>query len=92
MSKFMFFDFKCHTCGHEYEGFVKPDVLEEPCSQCGHTATRLVSAPRAELPGTDPAFPGAYDKWERVRKQKREIDKKFYKEHGVDKLHHSYGS
>jgi hypothetical protein len=92
MSKFMFFDFKCHTCGNEYEGFVKPDVLEEPCIQCGQQATRLISAPRTELPGTDPDFPGAYDAWAKKHEQKRKSDAKFYKEHGVDKKHHSYGS
>jgi hypothetical protein len=42
--------------------------------------------------GTDPDFKSFGDKWVKTRRQKTEQDRKFYKEHGADKLHHSYGS
>lgn len=34
------------------------------CS-CGKEATFIVSCPSVQLDGTDPGFPGAYDKWAR---------------------------
>ncbi len=91
MSKFMYFDFRCTECLHAFEGFVKPDV-NPSCPECSGVTKRLISAPRVTLPGNDPSFPGAYDKWEKTRRQKADQDKKFYKEHGADKMHHSYGS
>lgn len=83
MSKFMFFDFRCEVCDHVFEDFVKPSVTPQ-CPECNGRTARLISAPRIALSGTDPAFPGAYDKWERTQKQKREIEKKHYDNHGTD--------
>ncbi|MHC4649207.1 MAG: hypothetical protein ACYTBJ_27465 [Planctomycetota bacterium] len=42
--------------------------------------------------GLDPDFSTFGDKWAKKNKQKVEQDKKFYKDHGADKKHHSYGS
>lgn len=80
----MFFDFRCLSCGEVTEEFVKPDVLETTCPICNCPTRRKVSAPTIALSGTDPAFPGAYDKWERTQKQKRETEKKHYDNHGTD--------
>jgi putative FmdB family regulatory protein len=91
MSKFMYFDFRCLTCEHRFEDFVKPDV-NPPCPECQSATDRLISTPRIELGGMDADFPSAYDKWEKTNKQKTAIDRKFFKEHGEDKKHHSYGS
>jgi putative FmdB family regulatory protein len=91
MSKFMFFDFRCKTCDHIFEDFVKPDVTP-PCPKCDKETKRLISKPTINLPGTDPDFPGEYSKWEKKRRAKAAEDKKFYDNHGVDKKHHSYGS
>ena len=91
MSKFMFFDFQCEECTHTFEDFVKPSY-RPPCPECQGKTIRLVSSPTIALSGTDPDFPGEYEKWERKRKQKAAEDKKFYDNHGVDKKHHSYGS
>ncbi len=90
----MFFDFRCRKCDLKSEQFVKPDVGELPCQgpDCDGTTVRCMSAPTISLPGTDPGFPGAYDKWARANKKKIAEDASFYKKHGVDKLHHSYGS
>jgi putative FmdB family regulatory protein len=87
----MYFDFRCTECKHTFEDFVKPDA-KPPCPECSSTTKRLISAPTIALPGTDPDFPGEYSKWEKKRRAKSAEDKKFYKEHGADKMHHSYGS
>jgi putative FmdB family regulatory protein len=92
MSKFMYFDFRCLTCEHTFEDFVKPDV-NPPCPECEGASKRIASAVRINCgDGKDPDFPSSYDKWQKTNKQKTAIDKKFYADHGVDKKHHSYGS
>ena len=91
MSKFLLFDFRCLSCDHVFEIFAKPDEII-PCLECSRETKRLISAPRIDLPGTDPAFPRAYDAWDKKRKTKAKEDKKFFDAHGVDKKHHSYGS
>ncbi len=57
------FDFKCPD-GHVEEGLVEMDVHESICS-CGLSSKRVISPVRSKLDGTDPGFPGAYDKWGR---------------------------
>ena len=91
MSKLLFFGFRC-CCGNVFDDLVKPDVHSAPCPECGKDGKRLVSTPTIGLSGTDPDFPGAYDKWEKTQKQMKAQDKKFYDDHGTDKMHHSYGS
>jgi len=91
MAKFMYFDFRCLRCKHKFEDFVKPDVTPS-CPMCQGQTKRCISAPTVALSGTDPDFPGEYEKWERKRSKKAAEDKKFYDNHGVDKKHHSYGS
>jgi putative FmdB family regulatory protein len=91
MSKYMLFDFRCDQHG-KFEDFVKPDVYYAKCPECKRPCDRLISTPTLGLSGTDPSLPTAYDKWEKRNKAKTAEDKKFYKEHGVDKKHHSYGS
>ena len=91
MSKFMFFDFRCQSCHNVSEQFVKPDE-NPPCPYCEGNMLRLISAPTISLSGTDPDFPGEYEKWDKKRKAKVAEDKKFFDNHGVDKKHHSYGS
>ncbi len=85
MSKLMYFDFRCQGCGKVTEAFVKPDVLTQSCPNCGNIMKRMISCPTIGLSGTDPDFPTAYDKWERVQKQKVANDKKFHENHGEDK-------
>ncbi len=85
MSKFMYFDFRCESCGNVAEAFVKPDVKTMSCPNCGGSTKRMISSPTIALSGTDPAFTTAYDKWERVQKNKRKIDSKHYADHGYDK-------
>ena len=63
------FDYKCSVCSETFETLAKAEE-EVPCPKCqGHTE-RLVSAPRIALDGCDPAFPTAWGKWEKTRKEK----------------------
>jgi predicted nucleic acid-binding Zn ribbon protein len=56
------------------------DRLSATCPSCGAEAKFQISAPRIALDGTDPAFPGAWDKWEKKREQKlkEERSKSYY--------------
>lgn len=88
MAKFMYFDFRCASCEDKFQMLVKPDVYETPCKACGTNAKRCISTPRVQLPGNDPDFPGAWDKWTKQNKQKVAQDRKHFQDHGVDA---SYG-
>jgi hypothetical protein len=57
------FDFKCAQ-GHVEEQMVKSTMTTSKCS-CGLDSKRVISPVRFKLDGTDPGFPGAYDKWGR---------------------------
>jgi len=81
----MYFDFRCQSCGNVNEAFVKPDTLTGTCPNCGGYTKRMISCPTIALSGTDPDFSTAYDKWERVQKDKVAKDKKFHADHGEDK-------
>jgi hypothetical protein len=93
MSKYLFFDFRCSQCNNTFDDLVKPDIFEIPCPECQAPAARCVSTPRLDpRMGFDPDFATSGDKWKKMNKQKTQQDKAFYAKHGVDKLHHSYGS
>lgn len=92
MSKLILFDFRCTVCDDKFDALVNSCMLSTQCPKCHGHSKRLISAPRIAIKGTDPDFPKAYADWERQLKQKQKQDKKFYKEHGADKKHHSYGS
>lgn len=89
MAKFMSFNFRCKdsACDHVFTDLVKPDVRTASCPECGHEAKRLIGAPTL-----DPKLESRHNIWVKQNRQKIAQDKKFYKEHGVDKKHHSYGS
>ena len=59
------FDFQCQDCGHTQEGLVHHETRSVVCDECGGHSARLISPVRSKLDGTDPGFPGAYDKWAR---------------------------
>ena len=60
-------DFLCEHCGIEEERFIDASITQIPCPECGHTMIRLIGMPRVALDGTDPGFPGAYDRWAKIR-------------------------
>jgi hypothetical protein len=68
------FEFACPE-GHITERLVDSEQRTVLC-RCFAEAERIVSAPRVNLEGITGAFPGAYDKWERVRKEKLAQERK----------------
>ena len=60
-------DFKCGHCGVVSEKLVDTEYKCIECPECFGTAVEMMSMPTVRLDGTDPGFPGAYDKWARVR-------------------------
>lgn len=69
-------DFACE-CGHVTERFIDSQVDEVQCSECGGMAKRVISFGTISLDGTNPDFPGAYDKWARVRiEERKQYDRK----------------
>ena len=86
MAKFILFGFRCTDCSAQFDDMVKPDVHEATCPECGAVGKRLVSAPRLDPKmGLDPeGNPTMGDRWAKIRKQRAQIEKKHYKEHGTN--------
>ena len=69
-------DLKCPDCGKQTERYISETQI--PCI-CGKTMYKVIGMPRVALDGTDPGFPGAYDKWASIReKNAAEKRKKSY--------------
>lgn len=62
-------DFRCHSCGKHTERFIDTDANEIQC-ECGGVAMRIIGMPRVSLDGTNPDFPGAYEKWANDREKR----------------------
>jgi hypothetical protein len=74
-------DFLCEKCGIEEERYIDTQITQTVCSECGGKMIRLMGMPRVSLDGTDPDFPGAYQKWATVREQNARIKaKRSYRE------------
>jgi len=69
------FDFLCMDCEEVTEKLVDTNCREIEC-YCGSRAKRQVSMPTVRLDGTDPGFPGAYDRWAKIREDNAKIKKK----------------
>lgn len=70
------YNFRCDKCDYTEERITKMDVFAVTCD-CGGLMKRQLSMPTIKLDGTDPGFPGAYDKWGRDReRRRRENDKR----------------
>lgn len=69
------FDFLCDE-GHATEALRDDSERTISCPHCGKEAVRVVSAPNIKLEGITGAFPGAYDRWERVRAERLKIEQK----------------
>lgn len=63
------FEFVCSN-GHLTEKFIDDESRSISCPLCGEQSVRLVSTPRINLEGFTGAFPGAADKWLRIRAEK----------------------
>lgn len=63
------FEYKCPMCHYVSEHMCSVSKRKEPksCRKCGNDEAKFItSAPSVALDGTDPGFPGAYDKWART--------------------------
>lgn len=68
-------DFKCRDCGRSDERYIDDAVQWVEC-ECGARAYRVISTPTVRLEGITGAFPGAHDKWARVREENARIKAK----------------
>ena len=68
-------DFQCSYCSKETEAYIESDIIQITCT-CGNQAYRMIGMPKIALDGTDPSFPGAYDKWARTREQNARVNAK----------------
>lgn len=76
MSKYIMFEFKCGTCGHEFEELVKPTTNVVDCPVCRAAATRQISTGHLDWRmGVSQDMPTMAAKWERIQRQKARVDK-----------------
>lgn len=68
-------DFACAKCGDTNERFIDADVRSVPC-ECGGSMQRVMGMPHVTLEGITGDFPGAADRWARVREEKAAIHKR----------------
>lgn len=59
------YDFKCNQCGDVKEILCPRGTDKLLCDICLGDRVRVISPVRGYCDGTDPGFPGAYDKWGR---------------------------
>lgn len=65
-------DFECNDCGNLVERFIDKDETAIPC-ECGGVMRRLISMPQVKLEGITGSFPGAHDRWARIREDHARI-------------------
>lgn len=68
-------DYKCNSCGKVHERYIENTILVIDCD-CGKEAVKTISIPMVTLDGTDPSFPGAYEKWANTREQNLKVQRK----------------
>lgn len=66
-------DFCCGDCGTISEKLMATECRTVECPECGGNATQLMSMPTVRLEGITGAFPGAAQKWARVREDNARI-------------------
>lgn len=60
-------DFLCTKCGTVSEKLVNTDIRVIKCIECQGDAVEQLSMPTVRLEGITGAFPGAHDRWARIR-------------------------
>jgi hypothetical protein len=66
-------DFCCGTCGVISEAYVQAEYKTIECPECGCNATIVQAMPTVCLEGITGAFPGAADRWARIREENAQI-------------------
>lgn len=77
------FEFVCPE-GHVTERLIDSEVRHSVCPKCFLESERVVSSPQIKLEGFTGAFPGAYDRWEKVRREKLAVERKQKASHGEE--------
>lgn len=72
------YEYHCECCDYLYTKIVPMADREniQICPECNGPAHFKISAPLVFLDGTDPSFPGAYDKWARDRERRIKQEQK----------------
>lgn len=63
-------DFLCSHCGQVTEKLVDNDFKTIECPECQGDAVEQLSMPTVRLEGITGAFPGASERWARIREEK----------------------
>ncbi len=66
-------DFECVMCGIVTEKLCSETTYQIMCPDCGCDATALLSTPSVKLEGITGSFPGAHDKWAKIREDNARI-------------------
>ncbi len=66
-------DFVCEKCGKVQERFIDSETIAVDCA-CGDVAKRQIGMPHVSLEGITGAFPGAHDRWARIREDRARIN------------------
>lgn len=69
-------DFLCGTCGKVSEKLVDSDYKTIECPECHGDAIEQMSMPTVRLEGITGSFPGAADRWARIREDNVRIKAK----------------
>lgn len=69
-------DFLCGTCGQVSEKLVDSDYHTIECPECHGDAVEQLSMPTVRLEGITGSFPGAADRWARIREDNARIKAK----------------
>jgi len=66
------YEYECTKCGNISEHLVPMKFRDntQECPECSSPTVVIISAPQIRLEGISGDFPSAYDRWEKVRKQK----------------------
>jgi len=67
------FEFRCTSCGCVTERYIESHIQNTECDECGDRASKIISAPRIELDGTDPVYVSAYGKWAKKREEANKV-------------------
>lgn len=59
------FDIRCDFCNTTWEGMANEAGEPVECKHCGKEAASIISSCNFTLPGYDPAYPTAADRWAR---------------------------
>jgi DNA-directed RNA polymerase subunit RPC12/RpoP len=66
-------DFVCSHCGTVTEALIDTEYRTIECPECQGNATIVQAMPTVRLEGITGAFPGAADRWARIREDNARV-------------------